>query len=278
MMVSGFDPTDSNYAEWLDSVYVAPRFLKLSRWAIPLQEGELGVRKAKPAGKEVDEDKVEEWEDQAEKALAVVSESLGSLRWIIKECSEPDQAFKVMHERYSGATSHDAIKSDPRWVNEKPKGDSFREYISTMTLIKEKLNAIGSRRTEKDLCLRMMTPLSQYPDEHPLREAYKWLDNKFRDSPGDITITYFSRYVQSAMEKLSDDNHTRTTKMKNDDTNHALLTRLVEHVLTMSDYGKNTRSTSHYANYTSNPAQKGNYSGCHFCKSMKHQIANCDAP
>jgi hypothetical protein len=265
-----FDESKGNYTEWLDSVYGVLRFLKLWRWAIPLKAGELGVRKVKPVG---DEEKIEEWEDEAEKALAVIGASLGSMRWFIKDAKEPDQAFKAMHDRFSGATQHDAVKLETRWVNEKPKGDSFMQYIATMRLLKDKLERISITRTEKDLCLRMMIPLSQYSEGHPLKEAYKWLDNKFRESPSDITLDYFTRYIQSAVEKLADEDGNHSVTNKGLEDTHALLTmtRLVEkmeNALAMSHQNRNNKPTS----------SGKSYSGCHFCKSQHHQIANCDDP
>jgi hypothetical protein len=270
-----FDPAKNNYVEWKDSLYASLRFLQLSRWAIPLKEGELGVKKKKPAN---GQDRIDAWEDAAEKALAVVSESLGSLRWMIKDCEEPDEALKIIHLRYSGATNRDSIKLETKWVNEKPKGDSFMEYISTMALLRDKLKAIGVERSDTELCLRMMKALGDYPDDHPLRDVYKQLKHKFRDAPEEVTLEYFTGYVQMAMEDLDEEDVERVSKSKKSDDMQALhaMTRLaerMEQVLAMTHYGGNTK--------TSTAAQSGNrtkYTGCHFCKSQLHQIANCDDP
>jgi hypothetical protein len=70
-----FSIAEANYAEWLKSTYMAIRWYSLGRWAIPTKEGELNVQKPKP-GAESGEDKVEVWEDAADKALVMIHESL----------------------------------------------------------------------------------------------------------------------------------------------------------------------------------------------------------
>jgi hypothetical protein len=271
-----FDSSKANYVEWKDSLYAFLRFLQLSRWAIPLTEGELGVKKAKPVG---NEEKIEEWEDASEKALAVVSESLGSLRWLIKDCTTPDAALKVMHDQYSGATKRDSVKLETQWVTEKPKGNSFLEYISVMTRLRDKLKAVGVTKTDKELCLRMMMSLAEYEEDHPLRDAFKQLKHKMRDAPDDVTLTYFTNYIQMTMEDINEDTqHGLSTK--NDATMHSLLamTRLadrMEQVLAMRESQRNDKAYSRPGN---TPESRNNYTGCHFCKSMTHQIANCDHP
>lgn len=53
------------------------------------------------------------------------------------------------------------------------------EYIATICLLKDKLNAVDIKRTDTELCLRMMAALAEYSEGLPLYEAWKWLDNQF---------------------------------------------------------------------------------------------------
>lgn len=267
-----FDPTEGNYTEWKDSVFSAIRWESLSRWAIPLKEGEEAVKKEKP---KVDAEKIEAWEDSAEKAMVLIHESLGTHRWVVKDAETPGAAFKAMHDLYSGATENDATRLETRWVTETPKGDNLMEYIATMTMLKDKFALINIDRSEKDLCLRMMTPLSQYPDEHPYREAWKWLNKQFIDDSSKVTVAYFKRYVQAASEELA--NHGTIAKGKNDsviDDAHALLvierlTQKLEHALSMVN-----SSTANKKNWPGS----AEYTGCRFCGSKRHQIKDCDDP
>lgn len=102
-----FSPADANYTEWLKSTYMAIKWYSLGRWAIPLKAGELGVQKAKPTE---DEEKIEAWEDAADKALVLIFESLGEHSYVVNDCKTPDAAFTVMHDLYSGATNDDAAR------------------------------------------------------------------------------------------------------------------------------------------------------------------------
>jgi hypothetical protein len=77
-----FSVADCNYTDWLNSVYNAIKWNSLSRWAIPLVPGELTVQKPKPGDDEAEE-RIEAWEDSAEKALVLINESLGTHNWII---------------------------------------------------------------------------------------------------------------------------------------------------------------------------------------------------
>ncbi|KAJ9102079.1 hypothetical protein QFC20_005088 [Naganishia adeliensis] len=216
---------ESNYSQWLNSIYKAIKWNKLARWSIPLEPGGDRVQKEKPTG---DADKIEEWEDHADQALVVINESLGERWWIIEDCKTPVEAFKLMHTTYSGATTNDATRLEARWVNERPRGDAFMEYIGTMSAIRDKLKIIKIERTEKDLCLRMMSPLGEYGEGHPLRKAWEWLDKVFTDDPDKIKLSHFKRFVLDATDKLEDYTAKRPTPTKRttdyDHDNHSLVT------------------------------------------------------
>jgi hypothetical protein len=235
-----FSPGDANYSDWKNSTYNAIKWSGLARYSIPTEQGGSKVQKEKPVG---DEEKIEAWEDHAEKALVLINESLGEHNWVIKDCKTPVEAFKVMHSLYSGATNNDAMRLETKWVNETPKGDAFMEYIATMTLLKDKLKTISIDKTEKELCLRMMGPLSAYPEEHPFREAWKWLDNQFTDNPEKVNLAYFKRYVLSATDKINAANTERTKKKsEREDDSYALstiarLTERLEKALAMTTGG-----------------------------------------
>lgn len=107
------------------------------------------------------------WEDKADQALVLIQESLESHSGVIKECETPVAAFQAMYDLYSGATNEDATRLETKWVNEKPNGDAFMEYIAVMSQLRDKLSQIGVTRTEKDLILRMMGALGSYPEGHP---------------------------------------------------------------------------------------------------------------
>jgi transposase InsO family protein len=267
-----FSPGDANYSDWKNSTYNAIKWSGLARYSIPTEQGGSKVQKEKPVG---DEEKIEAWEDHAEKALVLINESLGEHNWVIKDCKTPVEAFKVMHSLYSGATNNDAMRLETKWVNETPKGDAFMEYIATMTLLKDKLKTISIDKTEKELCLRMMGPLSAYPEEHPFREAWKWLDNQFTDNPEKVNLAYFKRYVLSATDKINAANTERTKKKsEREDDSYALstiarLTERLEKALAMTTGG---------GNRSGGGTNASTYTGCRFCKSLNHEIRNCDHP
>jgi hypothetical protein len=268
-----FDET--NYHEWKDAVFESIGWHNLSRIAIPLVEGELAVRKEKPTG---DGKKVEDWEDMAERAMIVIQVSLGARRWIIKEAETPSAAFLHMHKLYSGATKGDKVKLENQWVNAKPKGDRFMEYIAEMSLIMNKLNGIGITRTDTDLCLRLMASLSQYPADHPFGKTWDWLDNQFREDPDKVNLQYFKENILAATEKLNNTTTEDTNHDNRSSSDHALLavTKLaerLERVYLMASKGGQGKGKPR-ADTPFGP----NYTGCNFCKSLQHKYANCDHP
>jgi hypothetical protein len=220
-----FDPVSNNYEPWLESTYNVLGWNTLTRYAKPLKEGELPVKKEKPVGGT--EAERELWEDKAEQAMVLIKESLGDHSWVIKSSETPSAAFKVMFDLYSGATKNDAVRLETQWVNETPVGDNFMEYIATMTALKDKLAKVGVTRSDKDMCLRMMAPLSEYPEGHPLREAFVYLNNKFKDDPDTMTLSKFTQFVQSTVEEFKNPISRRnvnrpTTKIEDTDDMRAL--------------------------------------------------------
>jgi transposase InsO family protein len=115
--------------------------------------------------------------------------------------------------------------------------------------------------------------LGNYPEGHPFREAWKWLTHQFTDDASKVTLPYFKRYVQAAIEEIGNtDGGAARTSQVNDDT-HALLTierltQKLEQALAM------TNTTGNKRNWPGNPE----YSGCRFCGSKKHHIKDCDDP
>lgn len=211
----------------------------------------------------------------------LIGESLAEHSWVIRDCDTPAKAFKAMFDLHSHATGNDAVRLETRWVNEVPVGDGFMEYIATMSMLKDQLGRIGVARTEKNLCLRMMTPLSTYPDDHPFREAWKWLNNKFQGEPDKMTLDYFRRRIQSATDKISNDKTvTRVTTMSKTDTRDADYHALTALTKSFTELAMAMQANMKPANqkYTGSSKNRSAYSRCRFCKSSEHEIEDCDDP
>jgi transposase InsO family protein len=274
-----FDET--NYSPWLNDLYKAIKWNKLARWSIPLEPGGDKVAKEKPKGTG---DDAEDWEDHADQALVLINESLGDRWWIIENCKTPVEAFKLLHTTYSGATSNDATRLEARWVNERPHGDDFMEYVGTMTAIRDKLKIIKVERTEQDLCLRMMSPLSEYEEGHPYRKAWEWLDKTFTDDATKIKLEYFRRFVLAAAEKLEDYRAKRPApplprrNTAQDHDSHSLVTiaTLVDELrelraLVTTTPGPTSRDRGRFDRYDRS-------SGCNFCHNPRHATRDCNHP
>lgn len=97
-----------------------------------------------------------------------------------------------------------------------------------------------------------------------------------KDDPTKVTLIYFKRYVQSAMENIKDQiDHKEQRSEKQADVNsdnHALaasiksLTELVPNVTSVNSSNNRQHSGRYGERY------------CNFCKSSKHNISDCDHP
>lgn len=279
-----FDRSINNYPQWLESSYNILGWNSLTRYAVPLKEGELAIKKEKPTkGTEAE---VELWEDKAEQAMVLIKESLGSHSWIVKDAETPSAAFQKMFKLYSGSTGNDAVRLETQWVNEKPIGDDFMAYIARMSIVRDKLEKIGVKREEKDLVLRMMSPLGAYPEGHALREAWKWLDKTFQHDPTNLNLEYFTRFVQSAINELRDEDvktPTFTRKSRIDDEDMRALSvldlskRVSELALAVANANDRTRNQQP-PRFRQQDGGSYTSSGCRFCRSPRHITERCDHP
>jgi transposase InsO family protein len=170
---------------------------------------------------------------------------------------------------------------EARWVNEAPDGDNFLEYMATMSMLMDQLSRIDVKRTEMDLCLRMMTPLGKYPEGHQFRKVYDAIDNQLQDDPSKVTLAYFRRRILAATEKMQagaksarpSQSYVKTEPQSDVYALATLTKTMKELALAM---GVNMANNINRLGHDDNASRGDKF--CRFCRSTYHWIENCNHP
>ncbi|KAI5454317.1 hypothetical protein NCC49_004374 [Naganishia albida] len=76
-----------------------------------------------------------------------------------------------------------------------PFGNTVPQYLASMVRIQNNLNALGIKYDDKQVIGTALTKLRKYPEHSAWHKLYNDLSFKFKDSPKQLDMLYFERFV-----------------------------------------------------------------------------------
>jgi hypothetical protein len=196
----------SNYPDWKEGVTDALAAKRLLRLCVRA-EGKADAKKPRPAESGDEQDA---WDDKAMQAMAIIRRTLGTHRAMIRGLETPYKALETLHNHFSQTTKYDIATLQSRWINSKPTGNHFPEYITQMIELKRAMKDCGCvpsiGPTENQMVVLMHARLREYPTNHPYHRAFNQIDFKYDDNPGAVDLDYFRRFVMKAQHEVNNSN------------------------------------------------------------------------
>jgi hypothetical protein len=146
--------------------------------------------------------RLEEWEQSAEMALSILRKALGDYKGSIQNIDNPLDAYERVKKLYSAETEYDIITLMTDFCELRPVGDAVLQYLASMVRIKNNLASLEIKYDDKQVIGTALTKLRKYPEHSPWRKLYNDLSFKFKDSPQQVDMLYFERFIHQTIRDI----------------------------------------------------------------------------
>lgn len=256
-----------SYPEWHEELKSAMGYKKVwghcQRW-----EDDQEAKKPRPLQEEKESKadyrkRLEDWEQSAELALSIIRKALGDYEGSVQNIDNPLDAYERVKKLYSSETEYDIITLMTDFCELAPVGNAVPQYLASMVRIQNNLKALGIKYDDKQVIGTALTKLRKYPEHSAWHKLYNSLSFKFKDSPKQVDMLYFERFVHQTIRDIEFQEKNKDLEVKEEDSLN-------------DDAVFAARALK--AGYVKRPFTNHREPYCRFCKKSGHWYENCDNP